>query len=230
MKAVSRAIVLCLLVAGVLTVPAAKGQQAPGDKLVVPEGTEFKLRLDTPMDSKTSKVGDHIAGTLVNPAYVGNEIAFPTGTRVEGYITSVKRAAHRGKGGTITPAFNYLELANGSKISILGLLSEVYQAKHSGQVRVDLEGDLRGRGPSALKRTALVAGAAAGGGIGGGIGIGIAAGIGGLFGAIFIPRGHEAVLEPGSVIGMRLVRSTIISVPANQPAALRPIPQVHRKS
>lgn len=228
MKAVSLGTVLCILMAGTATLLAARGQKTSGGTLVVPEGTEFKLRLHTPMDSKTSKVGDHLVATLVSPAYVNNTIAFPTGTRIEGTITSVKHAAHRGKGGAITPIFNYAELANGRKIAILGLLTEVYPGKDTGDVRVDLEGDLKGRGPSPLMKTALVAGAAASGGIGG-IGIGVAAGIGGLFGAIFIPRGHEAVLGAGSLIGMRLVRSTDVPVPVQQPVALRLIPHVHRK-
>jgi len=226
MKTFSNWVVLYVLIAGF--VPAAKGQNAPGKGLVVPEGTEFKLQLRTPIDSKTSKIGDPIVGILVNPAYVGNEVALPNGTRVEGRITSVKHATYRGRGGAITPIFDYVELADGRKISILGLLSEVFESKHSGRVRVDLEGDLQGRAPSRLMETALVAGAAASGGIGG-IGIGIATGVGGLFGTIFLPRGHEAVLGAGSVVGMRLARSTVIPAPATQPVALRLRPQAHRE-
>lgn len=229
MKNVSQWVALYVLIAGTVSVVAAKGQKASGNELVVPAGTEFKFQLQTSLNSKTSKVGDHIEGSLVSPAYVGNEVAFPTGTRVEGYITSVKHAAHRGRGGAITPVFNYIELADGRKISILGLLTEVFQSKDSGRVRVDLEGDLQGRGPSRLTEAALVAGAAAGGGVAG-IGVGIAAGIGGVFGAIFLPRGHDAALEAGSVIGMRLVRATVVAAPQKQPVALRSILRAHRES
>lgn len=204
----------------------AGGQKTSGGTLVVPEGTEFKLRLQTPINSKTSKVGDALRGILIAPAYVNNTVAFPKGTRIEGTITSVKRAAHHGKGGVITPAFNYAELADGRKIAIEGLLTEVYPDKHTGNVHVDLEGDLKGGGPSLLKKTALVAGAAAAGSTAG-VGVGVAAGIGGLFGAIFLPRGHEAVLKAGSVIGMRLVRSTEVPVPAAQPEASGLIPATH---
>ncbi len=228
MKTAFQWIVMYVLVAGFIAAPAAKGQNAPGKELTVPEGTEFKFQLRTPIDSKTSKVGDPIVGILVSPAYVGNEIAFPKGTRVEGYITAVKHASHKGRGGSITPVFKYLELADGTKISILGLLSEIYEGKHSGQVQVDLEGDLQGHGASRLKETAVVAGAAAATGGFGGIGIGIATGIGGLFGAIFIPRGHEAILETGSVIGMRLARSTIVPAPLKPPVASRMSPQGHQ--
>ncbi|HUZ46314.1 MAG TPA: hypothetical protein VMW54_06715 [Terriglobia bacterium] len=226
MKTAFQWIVMYVLVAGFLAVPAAQGQKAPGTELTVPEGTEFKLQLRTPIDSKTAKVGDQIVGILVNPAYVGNEIAFPKGTRVEGYITAVKHARHRGKGGSITPVFKYLELADGTKIAILGLLSEIYKGKHLDQVQVDLEGDLQGRGASHLKQAAVVAGAAATGGIGG-IGLGIATGIGGLFGAYFIPSGHEAVLETGSVIGMRLARSTVAPAPSKPPVTSETSPQAH---
>lgn len=212
MKAVSYWILLYVLIAGATIAPAAKGQNVPGGGLVVPGGTEFKLELRTPINSKTSKVGDHIEGFLVSPAYVGNKIAFPKETLIEGYITAVTPAKHKGKGGVITPSFNYAELANGTKIPILGVLTEVFETRNAGDVRVDLEGDLKGRGPSHLMQIAVVAGAAGAGGIGG-IGIGIASGIGGLLGAILIPRGHEAVLGAGSVIGMRLVRSAVIPAP-----------------
>jgi hypothetical protein len=229
MKAVSMGTVLCVLLAGAATLLASGGQKASDGTLVVPEGTEFKLQLQTSINSKSSKVGDRLLAILVAPAYVNNTVAFPKGTRIEGSITSVKRAAHRGKGGVITPTFNYAELADGRKIAILGLLTEVYPGNDTGDVHVDLEGDLKGGGPSLLKKTALVAGAAAAGGTAG-IGAGVAAGIGGLFGAIFIPRGHEAILRVGAVIGMRLVRSTEVPVSAQQPVAMRLIPRAHRRS
>lgn len=212
-------VVLCMLMAGSLIAPAAKGQEGPGKSLTVPEGTEFKMQLRTPMDSKTSKVGDRVVGILVSPAYVGNQVAFPKGTRVEGHITAVQPARHRGRGGSVTPVFNDLELANGTKIPILGFLSEVFRGKHASEVHVDLEGDLKGQGASRLKETAVVAGAAATGGIAG-LGVAIASGIGGLFGAVFVPRGHEAALDRGAVIGMRLANSTVVEV-SPQPLAMR---------
>jgi hypothetical protein len=218
MRVASYGTMLCILMAGGAVMSAAGQLPGSGSTIVVPEGTEFKLKLQTPVDSKTSKVGDHLAAILISPAYVDNTIALPTGTRLEGTVMSVKHAARRGRGGIITPVFNFAELADGRKIPILGMLTEVYPGERSDNVRVDLEGDLKGRGPSPWIRTALVAGVAAGGGVGG-IGIGVAAGIGGLFGAIFLPRGHEAALEAGSMIGVRLVKNAQVPFPQQQPVA-----------
>jgi hypothetical protein len=198
--------------------PASRAQDDLDD-YVIPEGTEFKLLLHTGINSRTAREGDRILASLFDPVYAYDEVALPKGTRVEGRIDDALPAEHRGRGGHLSVAFDTVELSNGEKVPIVGSLTEIFwnqNEKYDDDVFVDIDGELRGRGPSRLMQAALVAGSAATGGIAG-VGVGIAAGLGGLFGAIFAPRGHEAVLGAGSVVGMRLDKYALIQLSPQNP-------------
>lgn len=202
--------VMPLLAAGLAlwgTAPPLAAQSGPDD-YVIPEGTEFKLMLHTEINSKTAREGDRILASVFDPVYAYDEVVLPKSTRVEGHINDVAPAEFRGRGGYLTITFNAIELSDGEKVPIVGSLAEIFwneDHEYEDDVYVGLDGNLRGRGPSRLLQTAMVAGAAATGGMAG-VGVGVAAGVGGLFGAIFVPQGHEAVLGAGSVVGMRLDR------------------------
>ena len=78
------------------------------------------------------------------------------------------------------------------------------------------EGDLKGRGPSLKKRAAIAAPAVGGGVIAGANGAsaaGVAAAAGGIAAAVLIPRGQQAALSAGSLIGMRLDRDVTLNAP-----------------
>jgi hypothetical protein len=109
--------------------------------------------------------------------------------------------------------FDTIELPNGEKVAILGSLTEVFSAEGGGRPIVGPEGDLKGHGPSRKNQTVLVASSAAAGAAAG-IAPGIAAGVGGLMAAILIPRGKQAQLLAGSLIGMRLDRDVTLNLPA----------------
>ena len=47
----------------------------------------------------------------------------------------------------------------------------------------------------------------------GGLGVGIAAGVGGALAAYFLPKGKQAELPAGSLIGMRLDRDLTFTLP-----------------
>ncbi|MCL5005718.1 MAG: hypothetical protein M1404_04225 [Acidobacteria bacterium] len=180
----------------------------------IPEGTEFKLALHTAISSKTSKKGDIVITTLLDPVYVEDRLVLPKGIRVDGRIQEVHAAHHRGKGGQLYVLFNTLELPNGQKVAISGSLTEVFSSREGGDgSRVDAEGDLKGGGPSRAKQLVIFGAPAAAGAAAGGIGPGIAAGVAGLVTALLLPKGKQAVLPAGSLIGMRLDRDLTITLP-----------------
>lgn len=187
----------------------------------IPEGTEFKLALHTAINSKTSKKGDIVITTLLDPIYtVDDRVALPKGVRVDGRIQEVHGARHRGKGGRLYVLFNTLELPNGQKVAISGSLTEVFSSREGGNdSRVDAEGDLKGGGASRKKQLIIFGAPTAAGAVAGGMGAGIAAGVGGLLAAYFLPKGKQAVLPAGSLIGMRLDRDLTITLPAQKETA-----------
>jgi hypothetical protein len=179
----------------------------------LPEGTEFKLVLHTRLSSKTSKKGDIVITTLLDPVYSEeDQVILPKGVRVDGRVQEVHGAAHRGKGGQLYVLFNSLTLPDGQKVAITGSLTEVFASRNGGDSSsVDAEGDLKGGGPSKVKRIIAFGAPTAAGVAAGGVGVGIAAGVGGALAAYFLPKGKQAELPSGSLIGMRLDRDLTIT-------------------
>ncbi len=183
----------------------------------IPEGTEFKLALHTAISSKKSKKGDVVITTLLDPVYADEQEVLPKGTRVDGRIQEVHGAGHRGKGGQLYVLFDTLTLPDGQKVAISGSLTEVFSSRNGGDgSTVDAEGDLKGGGPSKVKRVIIMGAPTAAGVAAGGVGAGIAAGVGGALAAYFLPKGKQAELPAGSLIGMRLDRDLNVTLQPQQ--------------
>ena len=139
---VSSALVACL-------VPVLLAQEpdstANPNEVTIPEGTEFKLQLHTTLNSKTSKPGDRVLTTLLDPVDVEDQDVLPKGLRIDGHLGEVKAAGRRGKGGYLTIVFDTVELSNGEKLAIQGSLTEVFSSAAGGNPNVGPEGDFLGR-------------------------------------------------------------------------------------
>ena len=184
------------------------------NEITIPEGTEFKLQLHSSVSSKTSRPGDRILTTLLDPVAVEDRDILAKGTRIDGHIAEVKEAGRRGKGGYLSLVFDTVELPNGQKLAILGSLTEVFSSEGGGDPNVGPEGDLKGGGASRKKQAAIIASSTAVGATGGwgtaiaGAGVGVAL-------AILLPHGKQAALSAGSLIGMRLDRDVTFSLPSD---------------
>ncbi len=213
-----KVLALALVVAALPAVLQAQTSLAEAqNQYWIPEGTEFKLALHTTISSKKSKKGDIVFTTLLEPVYVEDQEVLPKGVRVDGRVQEVHGAAHRGKGGQLYVLFNTLTLPNGQKVAITGSLTEVFASKNGeDNSTVDAEGDLKGGGPSKVKRIIVFGAPTAAGVAAGGIGVGIAAGVGGALAAYFLPKGKQAELPAGSLIGMRLDRDLTITLHSQQ--------------
>ena len=193
-------------------------QEAAGPEVVeltVPEGSEFKLQLHTTIDSKTSKAGDRVLATLLDPVAVEDRDVLKKGLRVDGHVGEVKPAGRRGKGGYLTVSFDTVELPSGEKLALMGSLTEVFSSEGGGNPSVGPEGELKGGGASRKTQLAII-GASAAAGAAGGIGPGVAAATGGIVAAYILPRGKQATLAAGSLVGMRLDSDLVIAVPADK--------------
>ena len=190
-----------------------KAAPAETDEWTIPEGTEFKLQLHTTVNSKTSKAGDRVLTTLIDPVAIEDREILPKGVRIDGHVGEVKEAGRKGKGGYLYIVFDTVELPNGEKVAIVGSLTEIFSSEGSDDALVGVEGELKGRGPSRKKQVAIM-GAATAAGAAGGVGTAIAVGAGGALAAFLLPRGKQASLTAGSLVGMRLDRDVTFSLPA----------------
>jgi hypothetical protein len=168
----------------------------------------IRVRIDTELNSKTARVGDRFSTTSVEPVYADGVEVIPSGSKVWGRVSTVKRAERRSPG-TISVNFYSVQLPNGVKHTINGSLSSL----QADDVNADNESTVEGR--SNQKRdivfigggaaTGAIIGAIAGGGKGAGIGaiIGGALGTGGRL----YEKEQQAVVKSGTEFGVSLNRS-----------------------
>ena len=96
-------------------------------------GTTIRANLDTPLSTRTSKIGDRFTATVTAPIQdsAGN-IIIPIGSKVNGQITepSDERLASAIKGmGHLNLRFTNIQLANGADIPINATLLSVHRAQ-----------------------------------------------------------------------------------------------------
>lgn len=169
--------------------------------------------MDNELNSKTARVGDRFSTSVTEPVYGDNGIeVIPVGSKVMGRVTFVTRAQRR-KAGSITVAFNSVELPNRARHTINGSLSSL----QADDVNSDNEGTVAGRGNR--KRDAVfIGGGAVGGALigaiaGGGKGAAIGAILGGALGtgARVYEKEQDAEVKSGTEFGVILNRS--VSLP-----------------
>jgi hypothetical protein len=215
MKAKFLAILISCSLFGSMTVPLMAQDTGPAvDEITVPEGTEFKLQLHSTINSSTSKAGDRIMCTLIDPVAVEDRDVLSKGVRIDGHVGESRGAGRKGKGGFLTIVFDTVELPNGQKVAILGSLTEVFSSESGSDPNVGPEGELKGKGPNRKQQALLVVGPAAVGAVGG-VGTAIALGAAGIMTALFLPKGKQASLAAGSLVGMRLDRDVTLVIPSS---------------
>jgi hypothetical protein len=179
----------------------------------VPADTVIRVRMNSQLGSDSSRVGDRFSANVTEVVYARNGVeVIPTGSKVWGSVTSVRRAGRRTPG-SISVSFNQVELPNGARYAINGSLSSL----QADDVNSDNEGTVRGRGNRKRDAVFIGGGAAAGAIIGaiagGGRGAGIGAILGGGAGTAgrVYERERDAEVKSGTEFGVILNRS--VSLP-----------------
>lgn len=204
MKRYSRAFVWSLVVVA-LTVPVVGG--AP-QRVPVPNGTNFVIRLNETISSKHSKVGDRFTAAVISPrAYRGAVIT--------GYLSHLDKSG-RLKGKTeMGLRFDHIQLRDGRRARFDSELLEVRQSEAVKVIDEDGYVHSGSRGRQAIKRTSIWAaiGGVVGGLIGGrkGVAVGLLIGAGASAGSLVVDGSKELKLERGTEMLIRTVRSDATS-------------------
>jgi len=187
----------------------ARATVPPVRYYTVPADTVIRVRMDTELNSKTARVGDRFSATVTEPVYGGESgvDVIPVGSKVWGRVSSVRRAGRRTPG-SISVAFNQVQLPTGVRHTINGSLSSL----QADDVNSDNESTVSGRGNR--KRDAVfigggaatgaIIGAIAGGGKGAAIGAILGGGLG--TGARVYEREQDAEVKSGTEFGVILNR------------------------
>jgi cell division protein FtsB len=166
---------------------ATGGQRVVADE--VPVGTEFDVRLQTPLSSATAQVEDRFQATTMVDLLQGDRVLVPAGSLVRGVVRSVNKATRVERKGSLTVSFDRMTI-HGRSYPIRGTVT---QALESEGVMGEKEKIGAGAGVGAIIGGIL-------GGVKGAL-AGILVGGGGVLAAT---EGKDVNLQPGAVLRVRL--------------------------
>src|SRR3954463_5316779 len=149
---------------GTVLHPANVPETAEGSD--VAKGTEIRAALDTPLSSKTSKVGDRFTATVAQDVKgVNGSVGVPAGSKLEGEVSEVEEGKAlpqlRGKG-RLNLRFTDIVLPNGMRAPVFLTLKNVTDTagKQSSGSSTSSEGEVNSRtsGGTAAKDVGIGAG------------------------------------------------------------------------
>ena len=156
----------------------------------VPVGTEFDVRLQTPLSSATSQVEDRFeATTLVDLKDANGRIVVPAGSVLRGVVSSVNKAGRLDRKGSLQVAFDRITI----KGRAYPMRATVTQAIESEGIKGEKEKIGIGAGAGAII-----------GGILGGVKGALAGILIGAGGTIAATEGKDVELPAGTVLRVRL--------------------------
>src|SRR5437867_2251349 len=161
--------------------------------LTVPEATQMKVKIDDALDSATSQPGDHFQATLVDPVVVGDRVALPAGSTIEGTVSDVIPAKKglKESAGSLTLSFDRVSTPAGENAPMSAAVTRVANStkKKAGTIAGSAAGGaLLGKILGKSSKDAAI-----GAVLGGAVGTGIAAGT----------KGSEMKIEAGTEMSDR---------------------------
>jgi hypothetical protein len=181
----------------------------------IPDGTRLQARLETTLNSRTTRQGDRFTAKVTEAILVAGKEVIPAGTTIEGRVAEV-RTAGRVKGRSeMSLSYERLIFPNGVSETIVASQAEL-DANQKEEVDRK-EGTIKGESSRKRDAAEIGVGTAAGAGIGaiagGGKGSAIGAGVGGLIGLADSMRrkGKEIEIPAGTRFVIRLDRPLVIT-------------------
>lgn len=104
--------------------PQAAPQSAPA-QITLPAGTRVDLAVTAPVKARTAKAGDPLYMQVVFPAGVGQDIAIPAGTYVQGKLLEITKPTRRTNRARIDVLFTTIIFANGYTLPLADSASGV---------------------------------------------------------------------------------------------------------
>lgn len=189
------------------------------DKLTIPAGTKFKTRLETPISSKLSEVGDTIIVTMLEPLVIDAQHVLPRGTEMTGKVTFVKRAGKVKGRAEVYALINELTTNYGSE-PVQVSIDAADDVANDEKIRTDEEGKLKSNKDLGDDVEDATRGAAIGS-LGttpvaiatGNVGAAIAGPAAGAIAGLLLSRGKEVRLPVGSVFRMKFDKE--LTLPAS---------------
>ncbi len=203
-------------------------QQLPSGTRILPRGHVLILRIETPLDSGKNRPGDRFYARL-NDVLTDeeNRMLIPANTLFTGHVADVAPAQMRRRSGVIEIVFDKMLTADGRELPVKGILTSV-DGNERKRLKIDEEGVIEGGGQK-KKNIVFIGGGATTGAVIGAIvgGAAFGAGVGAAAGlvAVLLSKGKEAVVEPGTRVGLELVESFDVAKRGNLPISSTTVTQ-----
>src|SRR5580658_10128061 len=127
-------------------------QQLQGRITYAPVGTVLDAALTSPIDSALAKPGDTFNAKLNQPLYLGSDLVLPSGTNLEGQVTSADKAGLAGSNGKMTLRLIGALTPDGIHYP----LSATVTADQDKTIHEDKQGDLKGRTTSSSVKSGII--------------------------------------------------------------------------
>jgi len=193
---------------------SAQPQSDVAKRFTVPAGTQVLLTLQAPINTKTAHPGNGVYLRTIFPITIGNTIAIPVGSFVQGTIDHVVRPGRVKGRAQVEMHFTTLIFPSGYTVSLPAVLDDV--PGESGVHKKNGEGTLehdsqKGRDIARIGEGAAI-GAISTAGTLNGKAIGIGSGAGAAAGALvaLLTRGDDIRIEAGAQVEMLLQRPLVL--------------------
>ncbi len=192
---------------GAVVVAVLLGTMAAAQTLALPAGTGVKMKLETPISTRTTKVGHSFAGRVTEPVMIENKLVIPVGAAIEGHVSKISEPRRVKGRPQIDLRPDLLTMPDGSRFNI----SAVVVDTNVTGLGVNDEGKINGAGATGSDKKEIALGTSAGLGVGALAGGAKGAFVGATIGATvtvahWMTKRHSAELPAGSEITMELSR------------------------
>ena len=170
-------------------------------ELVIPSDAVLGLQIERTISSETARVEDRVEARVTRDVRVGDRVAIPAGSIVQGSVSEVERGGKVKERARLGIRFHTVVLGNGSRLNI----------KTDSVVR---EGNSPAKESAAKIGGAAIGGAILGAILGGGKGavIGGATGAAGGTAATMASERNPAVLTAGTTVSVRVQQPVPVTV------------------
>jgi type IV secretory pathway VirB10-like protein len=171
------------------------------DELVVAANSVIGLEIESSITSEKARVEDAVAARVTRDVRVGDRVAIPAGSRVQGEVTMVERGGRLKERARLGVRFTSIVLADGTRLPI-------------DTETIVREGDSPTNESAAKIGGAAIGGAILGGILGGakGAAIGGAVGAGGGTAAVMASGRNAATLPSGTPVTVRVQDPVVVTV------------------
>lgn len=118
-----RGAVLAIGLALALGFVAPSSSAQIGDRVTIPSGTRFTVRMDSGIESGTTRQGDAVRATVTTPVLVSNRMVIPSGTTLSGTVLEVTASKAWGTSSGVTIELNRLTSTTGASVNVDGELT-----------------------------------------------------------------------------------------------------------